>query len=194
MESPSRRAEAAGPPLPLRLPAAFAPDAATAPRRVVILGIGNILLGDEGVGVHAAAALKDRCVLPPGVEVIDGGTAGMELLEPLAGVDLLLVLDAVKARRAPGTLVCLAGAEVPVFFRSKLSPHQVSICDVLASLEFAGSPPRDLVLIGVEPQSIELGLEMTPTVAAHVGEMVDLAVRQLVERGVALRLRTGAEP
>jgi hydrogenase maturation protease len=72
------------------------------PRRVVVLGIGNTLLADEGVGVHAALALQQGWALPAGVEVIDGGTAGMELLGPLADVDLLLVLDAVKAGRAPG--------------------------------------------------------------------------------------------
>ncbi len=180
MPSPSRHAEASAVAAPIGVVEA-------APRRVVILGIGNSILSDEGVGIHAAAALREHWVLPPEVEVIDGGTAGMELLEPLADADLLLVLDAVKARSAPGSLVCLAGAQVPVFFRSKLSPHQVSICDVLASLEFAGSAPRDLVLIGIEPESLELGLELTPAVAARLPDMVDAAVAQLAARGVALR-------
>ena len=159
---------------------------AVAPR-VVVLGIGNTLLADEGVGVHAALALRERYVLPEGVEVIDGGTAGMELLDALAGVDLLLVLDAVKTGRAPGALVDLQGAEVPVFFRSKLSPHQVSICDVLASLEFAGLAPRALRLIGVEPCSMELSLEMTPTVAARVPQMLDAAVAALASHGIVLQ-------
>jgi hydrogenase maturation protease len=184
MRSPSRHAEADAAPPPIGVTQA-------PPRRVVILGIGNSILSDEGVGIHAAVALRDRYALPPGVEVIDGGTAGMELLEPLSGVDLLLVLDAVRARRAPGSLVCLAGSQVPRFFRSKLSPHQVSICDVLASLEFAGDAPRDLVLVGVEPQSLELGLELTPTVAARLPEMIDAAVTQLAARGVELRPRSG---
>lgn len=154
--------------------------------RIIILGIGNTILSDEGVGVHAAEALRAAYELPDNIEVIDGGTAGMELLDPLAGVDLLLVLDAVKTKRAPGSVVCLTGKEVPVFFRSKLSPHQVSICDVLASLEFAGDPPKDLVLIGVEPESMELGTELTSTVAARVPEMVALAVQQLAARGIVL--------
>ena len=116
--------------------------AAVAPRRVVVLGIGNTLLADEGVGVHAALALQQDWRLPDGVEVIDGGTAGMELLGPLAGADLLLVLDAVKSGRPPATMVMLEGDEVPAFFRAKLSQHQVSICDVLAGLEFEGAAPR----------------------------------------------------
>lgn len=154
--------------------------------RTVILGIGNTILSDEGVGVRAAEALQACHALPEGVEVIDGGTAGMELLGPLTGVDLLVILDAVKAGRPPGTVVKLAGKQVPVFFRSKLSPHQISICDVLASLEFSGDPPGDMVLIGVEPESLELGLDLTPTVAARVPEVVALAVAELAARGIVL--------
>lgn len=160
--------------------------------RIVILGIGNTILSDEGVGVHAAEALRAAYALPEDVEVIDGGTAGMELLDPLAGVDLLLVLDAVKAKRAPGTVVCLTGKEVPVFFRSKLSPHQVSICDVLASLEFAGAAPRDLVLVGVEPANLDLGTTLSPAIEARVPDMVERAVAELAARGVRLAARPGA--
>jgi len=160
--------------------------------RIVILGIGNTILSDEGVGVHAAEALLAAYDLPDGVEVIDGGTSGMELLDPLSGVDLLVVLDAVKAKRDPGTVICLVGKEVPVFFRSKLSPHQVSICDVLASLEFAGDSPKDLVLIGCEPLSLELGTDLTPVIAEKVPAMVAAAVAQLAKRGIHLVPRNAA--
>jgi len=160
-----------------------------APRRVVVLGIGNTILEDEGVGVHAAMALQQGFELPPEVQVIDGGTAGMELLDPLADLDLLLVLDAVKAPQPPGSLVCLQGGEVPVFFRSKLSPHQVSISDVLASLEFAGAAPRQLLLVGVVPERMDLGLAMTPTVAATVPAMVETALALLARHGVPSRPR-----
>lgn len=155
--------------------------------KAVVLGIGNTILSDEGVGVRAAEALLERYDLPANVEVIDGGTAGMELLEPLSNLDLLVVLDAVKRGQPAGSVVKLAGQEVPVFFRSKLSPHQISICDVLASLEFIGDKPKDMVLIGVEPESLELGLELTPVVAARIPEMVDIAVAELAARGVELK-------
>jgi hydrogenase maturation protease len=155
--------------------------------RVVVLGIGNTILSDEGVGVRAAEMLLERFELPAHVEVIDGGTAGMELLGPLSHLDLLVVLDAVKRGQPAGSIVKLTHDQVPVFFRAKLSPHQVSICDVLASLEFSGDPPGDIVLIGVEPGSLELGLELTPAVAARVPEMVDIAVAELAARGIALK-------
>ncbi len=155
--------------------------------KAVVLGIGNTILSDEGVGVRAAEALLERCDPPDNVEVIDGGTAGMELLEPLSNLDLLIVLDAVKRGQPPGSVVKLAGQEVPVFFRSKLSPHQISICDVLASLEFIGDKPKDMVLIGVEPESLELGLDLTPAVAARVPDMVDMAIAELAARGIEMK-------
>jgi hydrogenase maturation protease len=162
--------------------------------RTVILGIGNTILSDEGVGVRAAEALAAAYDLPDTVEVIDGGTSGMELLGPLSNTDLLIILDAVKASRPPGTVLRLTGGEVPVFFRAKLSPHQVSICDVLAGLEFSGDPPGDMVLIGVEPLSLELGLELTPMVAAGIAEMVRLAVAELAARGIAVTPKPAAVP
>lgn len=154
--------------------------------RTVILGIGNIILSDEGVGVRALELLAERYRLPAGVEVIDGGTAGMELFQPLSGADLLLVLDAVKSGKPPGTVVTLKDAQVPAFFRSRLSPHEVSLSDVLASLELSGLAPGALVLIGVEPASLEIGLELTPQVAARLPDVVARAVAELAARGIAL--------
>lgn len=153
------------------------------PRRVVVLGIGNTILSDEGVGVHAVRALAERYELPDGVEAIDGGTAGMELLDALADTDVVVVLDAVKSKRAPGSLVCLAGREVPVFFRSKLSPHQIALPDVLASLELLDAMPREIMVLGVEFISLELGLEMTPTIAEKVPVLAAMAADELARRG-----------
>lgn len=154
--------------------------------RAVILGIGNTILSDEGVGVHAVTALEKQYRLPAGVEAIDGGTAGMELLEALSGLDLLVVLDTIVAGKEPGTLISLAGAEVQVFFRRKLSPHQIGLADVLASLELLGRLPRETLVFGVQPLSLELGMEMTPPVAARVPDLVALAVAAMRERGCAL--------
>jgi hydrogenase maturation protease len=160
--------------------------------RVVVLGVGNTLMSDESVGVRAVEALHAAYELPEFVEVIDGGTSGMELLDDLAHASLLLVVDAVYAHKAPGELVRLAGAEVPVFFRSKLSPHQISLSDVLASLEFAGQMPAETVIIGVQPQSFELGLDLTPVVAAQLPALVDRVVAELRDHGIEVRPRTVA--
>ncbi|OIQ89853.1 hydrogenase 2 maturation protease [mine drainage metagenome] len=160
--------------------------------RAIVLGIGNTILSDEGVGVRAAAALQERYAIPDGVSVVDGGTAGMELLDIIAGVDLLIVLDTVKAGGPAGSIVRLSAEHVPVFFRKKLSPHQIGLCDVLAALEFSGDLPAEVVVLGVEPATLELGLELTDAVRQRVPRLAELAVAELAARGIALRSRAAA--
>lgn len=154
--------------------------------RAVVLGVGNIILSDEAAGVRAVEALERGWTLPVNVVAIDGGTSGMEMIEDLSDLDFLVVLDVVKTGAAPGTLVKIAGDEIPVFFRSKLSPHQIALPDVLASLELLGTLPREIVILGVEFISLELGMEMTPTVAAKVPVLAALAADELRARGYAV--------
>ena len=154
--------------------------------RAVVLGIGNTILTDEAAGVRAAMALADAYRIPDNVQVIDGGTSGMEMIEDLSDLDLLVVIDVVKTGAAPGTVVKIAGDDIPVFFRRKLSPHQIALPDVLASLELLGTMPREIVVLGVEPVSLELGMEMTPTVAGEIPRLVDMALTELAARGYLL--------
>lgn len=160
--------------------------------RSVILGIGNLLLSDEGVGVRALERLRASYEFPDGVNLIDGGTSAMELLDDLEGVDLLIVLDAVRAGRVPGSLIRLAGDQVPVFFRTKLSPHQIGLADVLASLHLLGTAPRETVIFGVEPLSLATGLELSAPVAACLPALARGVVDELGARGVNLRARQAA--
>lgn len=154
--------------------------------RAVVLGIGNTILTDEAAGVRAVEALERGWKLPENVQAIDGGTSGMEMIEDLSNLDFLIVLDAVKTGAAPGTVVKIAGEEIPVFFRSKLSPHQIALPDVLASLELLDALPKEIVILGVEFISLELGMEMTPTVAEKVPVLATLAAEELAARGYAL--------
>jgi hydrogenase maturation protease len=134
---------------------------------ILVLGLGNILCCDEGVGVHIAKQLDERYALPETVEVLDGGTAGMELLEPVAGRDCLIVTDAISSEgKAPGTVLKIADDEVQALFQTRFSPHQIGLSDVLASLQLSDEAPERIVIIGVVPESLELGLELTPVVAA----------------------------
>lgn len=157
--------------------------------RAVVLGVGNVILADEGVGVRVAEAFERAYVPPAGVAVIDAGTASMEMLEDLSHLDFLLVVDAIAAGKAPGELVKLAGDEVPVFFRRNLSPHGIGLSDVLASLEFMGAEPKETVILGVQPLSMELSTELTPTVAARVPELVAQVVGELTQRGLVPQAR-----
>ncbi len=153
--------------------------------KVVVLGVGNVILADEGVGVRVVEAFEREYTLPEGVVVIDAGTSGMEMLEDLSGLDFLLVVDAIAAGRAPGELVQLRGDEVPVFFRRNLSPHGIGLSDVLAALEFLGAEPKETVILGVQPTSLELSTELTPAIAARVPELVAQVVDELTQRGLA---------
>ncbi|MBK9234968.1 MAG: HyaD/HybD family hydrogenase maturation endopeptidase [Rhodoferax sp.] len=154
--------------------------------RAVVLGIGNTILTDEAAGVRAAMALEGAYQMPDNVQVIDGGTSGMEMIEDLSDLDLLIVIDVVKTGAEPGAVVKISGEQIPVFFRRKLSPHQIALPDVLASLELLGTMPKEIVVLGVEPVSLELGMEMTPTVADKIGTLVDMAVAELAARGYQL--------
>lgn len=158
--------------------------------RAVVLGVGNIILSDEAAGVRAVEALQAGWLLPANVVAIDGGTSGMEMIEDLSDLDFLIVLDVVKAGVPPGTVVKFAGDDIPVFFRRKLSPHQIGLPDVLASLELLDSLPKEIVVLGVELISLELGTEMTPTVAEKVPVLAAMAAEELLARGYALEALT----
>ncbi|MEW6293499.1 MAG: HyaD/HybD family hydrogenase maturation endopeptidase [Pseudomonadota bacterium] len=153
--------------------------------KAVVLGVGNVILADEGVGVRVIEALERDYTVPEGVTVIDAGTSGMEMLEDMSDLDFLLVVDAIAAGKAPGELVQLRGDAVPVFFRRNLSPHGIGLSDVLASLEFLGAEPKETVILGVQPASLELSTELTPLIAARVPELVAQVVDELTQRGLA---------
>jgi hydrogenase maturation protease len=154
--------------------------------RAVVLGVGNVILTDEGAGVRAVEALERGWKLPENVLAIDGGTSGMEMIEELSNLDFLIILDVVKTGAAPGTVVKIAGEDIPVFFRKKLSPHQIALPDVLASLELLDTMPKEIVVLGVEFISLELGMEMTPTVAEKVPVLAAMAAAELAARGYAV--------
>ena len=154
--------------------------------RAVVLGIGNTILTDEAAGVRVVEALERGYALPANVLAIDGGTSGMEMIEDLSDLDFLIVVDVVKTGAAPGTVVKIDGADIPVFFRSKLSPHQIALPDVLASLELLGTMPKEIVVLGVEPISLELGMEMTTTVAERIPQLVGMVVGELTSRNYRL--------
>lgn len=153
--------------------------------KVVVLGVGNVILADEGVGVRVVEALERDYALPENVSVIDGGTSGMELLEDLSHLDLLIVVDAIANKQPPATLITLRGDEVPVFFKRNLSPHAIGLSDVLASLEFMEAAPKESVIIGVQPVSMELATELTPAIATLVPTLVQQVVDELVAHGLA---------
>jgi hydrogenase maturation protease len=146
----------------------------------LVLALGNPLLGDEGVGLRALEALASAADFPPSVELLDGGTAGLSLVPLLNSADRVLVLDAVSAGRPPGTVVRLDGAELRREGREKTSPHQIGLGDILSASRLSGGP-EEIVVLGVEPESIRLGVGLSAPVENAIATLVEAALRQLRE-------------
>ena len=165
------------------LPAGLFSAPAAAP--ALVLGIGNLLLGDEGVGIRVVENLLARYSLPPEVEALDGGTMGMALLPYLAGRKLLILVDAVRTGAAPGTLVQRELADPAAFFRERISPHQIGIAEVLAVAALTNELPGRMVVIGVVPQAMETGLDLSPEIEAKVAVLADMVAAELAAAGFA---------
>lgn len=150
---------------------------------VLILGIGNLLLSDEAVGVRIVERLQRDYRFPAGVTLLDGGTAGMELMDDMAHRDHIIVADAVLSGNPPGTVITLVDDEVPALFSRKISPHQLGLSDVLSALRLTGESPKRLTLIGVEPQSLEPHIGLTPVVSTALPTAMSRIIGLLRELG-----------
>ena len=153
-------------------------------RRILVLGLGNILLQDEGLGVRAVERMAARYRLPPDVQVMDGGVMGLDLLPYLEGISHLLITDAVQTGQPAGSLVRLEGEAIPAALQVKMSMHQVGLQELMALAGFQGTLPEQVVLWGLEPASLEWGLELSAPIAAQIDALVDAAMGQLRAWGV----------
>lgn len=160
--------------------------------KILVLGIGNILLEDEGIGVHVVDRLQTDYELPVNVTVVDGGTSGMVLLDDIAACQHLLIVDCARLDAPPGTIHEFHGNAVPAFFQQRISPHQIGLSDLLAAAALLDVLPQQLSLIAIEPESIELGTELTATGERACELALDRVVRRLQELGAAPRLALAA--
>lgn len=147
--------------------------------KTLVIGVGNRILSDEGLGVHVIERLLAGYQIPEDVLLLDGGTLGLDLLYYLQGVENLLLIDAVEMRKEAGTLIRMVNNEVPAFLSMKMSPHQVGIPDMLAVAKMKDLYPQNVILWGVEPDSLELGMDLSPTVEAKVPVLIDEVLKQL---------------
>lgn len=148
----------------------------------LVLGVGNLLLSDEGIGIHAVKRLLETQVLPDDVEIVDGGTAGLNLLYYLEGVERLVIIDAVETGGPPGTIVRLAGDKIPAYMALKVSPHEITLPDFLAAAKLRDLYPKEVVVWGMQPLSLEVGVELTPCLAEKLGTLVDFVVGEFAGR------------
>ena len=150
----------------------------------VVLGLGNVLRSDEGLGIFALRRLESAYALPPGVRLVDGGTLGLELLAEIEASERVLVLDAVLSGDAPGTVARLVDDEVPAFIGRHGSAHDTGLNDVLALARWRGNAPTQLVVLGLQPDRLELGWGLSTRIEAGLSALADAAAAQLAEWGL----------
>jgi hydrogenase maturation protease len=164
---------------------------------VAVVGLGNLILSDEGVGVHVIRRLAEAYGFPDDVALIDGGTSAIDLLDQLIDAEHIIFVDAAQTGGPPGSIVALEGARLPVWFRERMSPHQIGLADLLATLSLMDHAPKSVTLIGIEPQSMELGTELTPKIDAAADQALEKVVERLAALGYAAverSARAGAAP
>jgi hydrogenase maturation protease len=157
--------------------------------RTLVVGLGNPLMGDDGFGVAAVEILREEWELSGEVDLVDGGTWGMNLLPLFETAERVILVDAIRSGVAPGSLTVLERDELPRYFSLKLSPHQIDLREVLALAELRGALPDELVAIGIEPLRIEMEMALSPVVRAGMRKVVDLVVDRLEAAGHRCRHR-----
>ncbi len=157
--------------------------------KTLILGVGNLILSDEGVGVRVIERLQEAYCLPEEIRVLDGGTLGLDLLYYLEGVENLLIVDAVEMGKPPGTLIRMEGEEVPAFLSIKMSPHQIGIPDMLFAAKLKDVYPSHVVLWGVQPMNLDVGMQLSPVVQAKVDVLIGKCLAELDAWGYAIKPR-----
>ena len=162
--------------------------------KIGVMGVGNVLLRDEGFGVKLLYLLKAKYDFPENVVLIDGGTAGIFLSPEIDYLDRLLIIDVVKAKGNPGEIKLY---EKEDFFIDrlplKLSPHQLGLQEVLLLNEIKGTCPEEVKLIGIIPKSIETGTGLTPELEAKLPEVEEKVLEILKEWGVEPKLKERPE-
>lgn len=161
-------------------------------RPILVLGLGNPIMGDDGVGIVALEQFRDQFEVSDGVELMDGGTWGMNLLPYIESAGKLLLVDAIRSGLEPGADVYLDGPDLPKVLGQKLSAHQVDIVDVLTLCQLRGTLPPATVALGVEPFLIEMRADMTPAVGEGTARLPARMAGQLREWGVRVSPRAPA--
>lgn len=164
-------------------------------RRVGVIGLGGVLMGDDAAGPWTVCRLEAGWELPPEVELLDGGTPGPELSHVIGGLDALIVVDTVRRDEPPGSLVLLGRDELVAGFpAARLSPHDPSLRQALLTAELAGDAPSEVVLVGVVPETLAMGCRLSPAVHDALPQLEQAVVDELARLGVTARRRPDAPP
>ncbi len=152
--------------------------------KIVVLGIGNLLLSDEGVGIKIIQDLTNNYEFPKEVEIVDGGVGSFALLPYIESAEKLLVIDAILGGKPPGTIYKFKDKEIPIQVFEKISLHEISFGDILNLAKLRGKYPTSLVIIGIEPKSLEIGLELSEVIKKNYNNLLKEVLLQLEEWGI----------
>jgi len=159
-------------------------DRAGDPPGVLVLGLGNVLLSDEGVGVKVVEALQQRFRIPAAVEVVDGGTMGMDLIPYFEKRRHVILVDAVRSGGAPGSVVKIK--DPSAYLKKRMSPHHIGLSDVLAFATLSYGRLPAITLLGMEPARVTPGLDLSVAAARNFRHLVEQVVAELQELGIRL--------
>jgi hydrogenase maturation protease len=151
---------------------------------IAVFGIGNILLSDDGVGVHVLHKLMNKYHFSPSIELIDGGTKGLDLLPLFENRDKILIIDAANFKKDPGTIDTVEGDNIPAFLSTKLSVHQIGLPDLLFAAKIKNLMPDEMCLIGMQPLSMDTSTDMSEIVSDRMDDFLDRILGKLSEWGV----------
>ena len=147
-------------------------------KKVAVIGVGNILMGDEGVGVRVVEELG-RLELPEGVQLIDAGTAIHALMGRLSEFDKVVIVDAVKGGGAPGTIYRLALDEIESNPSQPFSLHDLGVLETLRIERLIGDAPEEVVIVGIEPEKVAPSLELSPSLREKLPELIRAVLEEL---------------
>ncbi len=145
--------------------------------RIVVIGVGNLLLKDEGIGIHAVQALQEQ-ELPADVKLVDGGTSPDLIAYTRAG-DKLIIVDAARAGGEPGTIYRFKPQDLADERASLASAHEMGVVENLKLMSLAGNEPKEIVIIGIEPGEIEFGTELSPGLQQKLPQIVEVVLKEM---------------
>ncbi len=157
-------------------------------QKVLIVGVGNLLLQDEGIGVRVIQALRDK-ELPPHIDLLDMGTSTMNLAFYLDGVKKLVIVDALKAGQKPGTIYRCRPEDLVAHKEGPISLHDIGVVEALSMSEKMGRSP-DVVIIGVEPKTIDWGMDLTDELKQQIPNIIEIVLKECLSNGDEKRTET----
>ena len=157
--------------------------------KIAVLGIGNLIMQDEGVGIHVIRKLETEYIFQPEIELIDGGTSGSELYGFFEDNDKMIIVDAVNFDEEPGFIGTIEKDDILKRLNTKLSMHNLGLTDVLSHVKLLDIEPSEIFLVGIQPAVIELHDELSDIISERVDRILEVVCMKLTEWNVSCEVR-----